>query len=304
MKSEFHLGTYEQHREKLFGIAYRMLGTLSDAEDVLQEAYLRWSRTNPEQIDSPVAYLTSTVSRLCIDRLRQLKRERERYRGPWLPEPVLTDDEAFDLQSTFESLSTAFMLMLEQLSPMERAVFILREAFELPHDDIAKVLDIQSANARQLARRARLRLGDQAQEMTTSRHDEKAKHLMTRFIDAAEQDDLDALKSMLADDVIAYSDGGGRVSAAIIPLQGIQRVVNVFLHIFKKLERPVEFVWLPVNCDEGIAIYEAGKLNSVTTFEIEDNRLRRLYIMRNPDKLSSFVVVSPDPGKTVRSVLH
>jgi len=289
MNSEFHLQAFQDHRNKLFGIAYRMLGTLGDAEDVLQDTYLRWSRTDPVKVDSPGAYLTGIVSRLCIDRLRQLKREREHYRGPWLPEPVLTENEPLDSQVTWESLSTAFMLMLEKLSPMERAVFILREAFDLPHEEIAELLGIRSPNARQLARRAKLRIGNDAEEIPPNAANEDAKTLMDRFIDAAQRNDMERLKTMLTDDVIAYSDGGGRVSAAIIPLEGIERVLTVLLHIYNRLAQPVEFTWLPVNNGHGVAIYEAGKLNSVTTFEIAGGKLRRLYIMRNPDKLNTFL---------------
>ncbi len=284
---------FEAQRDKLKAIAYRMLGTMSDAEDVLQDGYLRWSqhwgRQDRSKIDNPAGYLTSLVTRLCLDRLRHRRVERAHYVGPWLPEPVLTETRADPAQQTelLQSINTAFLLLLESLSPTERAVFTLKEAFDYSHADISNLLGVSLAQSRQLLHRAHRRLS----EKTTGDSKpggETVEPIVEAFYLAAMDGDMDKLATLLCEDVVAYSDGGGVVSAALIPLEGIERVSTVFAHIISRAGSNLRWQWCDINHQRGVILRENDGLNNVTTFDLKHGKIHRIYTMRNPRKLRGF----------------
>lgn len=285
-----HARLFEQNRDFMYAVAYRMLGSMSDAEDIVQDAWFRWRSIPVNEIDSPRAWLATAVSRLCIDRQRKRKIEKLNYLGPWLPEPITTEPEEVggdpEQHATIaENISIALLFMLEQLTPLERAVFILRECFDFAHEEIAAMLDIKAAYSRQLLRRARESLGD-VPDRSTEVHDEETEAIMQRFAKALAAQDLDALRELLSDDIIAYSDGGGRVRAAIIPLVGFDKVTTVFLHLMKRGKIPTEARTQWVNGRRARVSYTEDGLDSVTTIEVAGGKIRRIYTIRNPDKLA------------------
>lgn len=274
---------FDEQYARLTAIAYRMLGSVSDSEDVVQEAWLRFSRVTLDLVDNVEAYLAAMVSRLCIDRLRRRRIEKLNYTGYWLPEPVPTEDSPADAIDVVESVSMALMVVLEHLNPMERAVFILKEAFDYAHEDIAVLLGINVAHSRQLLRRAKSRIG--VPERAPGR--DELEPLVTAFFEAARSGDTVTLSRVLADDCIAYSDGGGRASAALIPLVGRDRVITVFSHLLRKAGN-VRLEWRRVNNEWAVCAIEQGAVTSVTTFEVRDGKVWRSYTIRNPDKLARF----------------
>lgn len=280
---------FEEHRDTMYGIAYRMLGSLSDAEDVVQDAWFRWRGTDVHALESPGAYLATMISRMCIDRLRRRRIEKQNYVGPWLPEPLVTvADEPDASVSRAESISMAFLHVLENLSPLERGAFILKDVFDYSHDAIADALDIQPAHSRQLLRRARARLDkfDVAPTMST---EEDTRALLESFLDAVMNGEIEHLRTLLSEDVIALSDGGGRASAALIPLVGFEKVTTVLLHLVKNQETPLRFERAIVNGMPGTVAYQGDELHSVHTADVKDGKIVRIYSIRNPDKLH-FVV--------------
>lgn len=270
-------------------IAYRMLGSMSEAEDVVQDAYFRWLRVDPDKVDSSPAYLASTVTRLCIDKLRRRKIEKLNYIGPWLPEPLIDEvgsgDELPQALEMAESISIAFLHLLEGLAPLERAVFILREAFDLAHEEIATTLHINPPHARQLHRRAKAKLGNFSSAAAPA-SEPHAKEVLHSFLEAAVTGNLEGLKALLADDIIAYSDGGGRVPAALIPLVGVDKVCTVLLHLLGRQQEPLTFRWGYINDSYGLIVYQGEAVHSVTTAEVRDGKIRRLFTTRNPGKLT------------------
>lgn len=284
-----HARLFEQHRDLMYGVAYRMLGSISDAEDIVQDAWFRWRDIPVDEITSPRAWLATAVSRLCIDRQRRRKVEKLNYTGPWLPEPVAVEiDEPADPErhrSIAENISIAFLFLLEKLSPLERAVYILKECFDFAHDEIAAMLDIKTAHSRQLLRRARHQLGV-IPESTWQVPDEETKAAMQRFAQALAAHDLDALRELLADDIVAYSDGGGRVRAAIIPLVGFDKVTTVFLHLIERGKVGADLRWCLVNGAWGSISRDEDGIYTITTMEVRDGRIARIFAIRNPDKLA------------------
>jgi len=270
------------------GIAYRMLGSMTDAEDVVQDAWFRWVDTRLDEVDSPTAYLATTVSRLCIDRLRKRKVEKLNYVGTWLPEPVQAEvhEEPEARLLLADSVSYAFLFLLEKLNPHERAVFILKEAFGIDHEAVAGMLDIQVTHSRQLLRRARTKMADWEGAVQPAK--ENARAVIESFVAAAESGDVTALAATLSDDVISYSDGGGRASAALIPLYGISKVTTVLLHLISRQSGPLRLEWMGINGDWGFVAYEGDQIHSVTTAVVVDGKIERLFVMRNPDKLNAF----------------
>jgi RNA polymerase sigma-70 factor (ECF subfamily) len=271
----------------LRGIAYRMLGSFSDAEDIVQDAYLRWQRINLSRVESASAYLASTVSRLCIDRLRRVKVERLLYTGPWLPEP-LGDDVVAELtgpeqyQHQVESISMAFVLLLQKLPPTERAVFVLREAFDLPHEQIADMLNIRAAHSRQLLRRAKQKIdAEDIQEVDEG----QLQDLMTNFMSAVATGDLESLHEIMTDDIVFYSDGGGRVSAALIPLVDKVKTATVLMHLMSKNQEQLLPSWENINGTPSLVLRGAGGIHSCHTIVVRDSKVHRIYTIRNPDKL-------------------
>ena len=281
---------FEAERPRLQGLAYRMLGTLADAEDAVQEAWLRWSRIDPATVADPRAWLVRVTSRLCIDRLRSLKARREDYVGPWLPEPLV---EAADLAAPppgeamerAEDLTVAFLLALERLSPLERAVFVLHDLFATDYAEIARMLGRNEAACRQLAARARAHV--EAARPRYRLDEAEAKRLADAFLDAVRSDDAARLGALLAEEAVLVSDGGGKAIAALRPILGRDRIVRFLLGLTGKLRRhgPVEAVPARINGLPGLVV---RAVNGLTTFafETDDNgRIAAVYAVRNPDKL-------------------
>jgi RNA polymerase sigma-70 factor, ECF subfamily len=282
---------FQAHRRRLFAVAYRMLGSASDAEDVVQDAWLRFSVARPSELRSPQAYLTTIVTRLCLDRLKSARAAREEYVGPWLPEPVLTDDRDQPERSVAlaESVTLAFMVLLETLSPEERAVFLLREVFDHEYDDIAAMLETTPANCRQLFHRAKQHLADRR-----PRHHETVdakRPLVGRFVNALRDGDGDALASVLAEDVGFWSDGGGKVFAARRPIFGRDHVVHLLVGIRRAAPAAgvaladITMAVVEVNNEPSLLLRVSGQLDSVYTFTIEDDAIAAIRVVRNPDKL-------------------
>jgi RNA polymerase sigma-70 factor (ECF subfamily) len=281
--------TFDEHRPLLFSIAYRMLGSIMDAEDVLQEAYLRWQRV-PEEVRSPKSYLSAIVTRLSIDHLRSAKARREEYVGPWLPEP-LPGPEGADAATLDESLSMAFLVLLESLSPVERAVFLLREVFDYEYEEIARVVGKNEANCRQISRRARRSVAARRPRFESS--PEQEKRLMESFLEACMGGDIEGLLALLSEDVTLWSDGGGKARAALNPISGAQKVARFFSGILRKAPPGLVVRWVQINGRPGLVGYfQDGRPQSVTTFDIAEGRIRAIRLVVNPDKLENMPWIS------------
>jgi RNA polymerase sigma-70 factor, ECF subfamily len=279
-----HLETFNQHRSLLFAIAYRMLGTVTDAEDMVQETFLRWQQTAEITVKSAKSYLSTIITRLCIDHLRSARVKREQYVGPWLPEPIMTqhtDDPAAQVELA-DSLSMAFLVVLERLSPIERAVFLLREVFEYDYDEIAQMVGKSSANCRQILKRSRQHITAQRPRFPVSHQQQE--QITAQFLQAS-QGDLQGLLALLAKDVTYWSDGGGQVSAALKPLHGAMKVARFFLAIRRKWLSSATSYLREINGQPGIVNYVDGCIVSAWMFDIIDERMQTVYSMRNPEKL-------------------
>jgi RNA polymerase sigma-70 factor, ECF subfamily len=224
---------FERHRSLLFSIAYRMLGSVTDAEDMVQEAYLRWREVPEAEVRSPKSYLSAVVTRLSIDRLRSTRVQREEYVGPWLPEPLVSNraEEGADLVEFDETLSMAFLVVLESLNPVERAVFLLREVFDYDYEEISRIVDKSEANCRQIARRARSAVA--ARRPRFERSPEQEERLTRRFVETCTSGDMKGLLELLSEEVTLWSDGGGKVAAAPYPIHGPERVVRFLLGVLR-----------------------------------------------------------------------
>ena len=275
-------------RQRGFGIAYRMLGSVAEAEDVAQEAVLRFARAE-DTIEEPNAWITTAATRLSIDVLRSARVRRESYVGPWLPEPLIEDAAAgpADQAEMADSLSQAFLVMLERLSPVERAAFLLREVFGYEYSDIAEVIDRTEVNSRQLVTRAKKHLEASAPRFDP---DEALRdELLKRFLAAAADGDVDGLERLLAEDASLYSDGGGKVTAARKPLFGRTRVARVIAKLATKQRRrgPFDVQLVRVNRQPGRILRTAdGTIWDVLSIEVVDGRIQTVRIMRNPEKLA------------------
>lgn len=273
---------FDEHRRRLLGIAYRMLGSIWDAEDVVAEASTRWLRTDHEAVRNPAAFLTTMVSRLALDELKTARRAREAYVGPWLPEPLLTDPSVDPLDRTErrESLHLATLALLERLTPPERAVYVLRELFDLPYDQVAEVVGVGQDNARQLLHRARRHLGQEARGAADP--DEHAE-VVARFVDAVTRGDVDLLTGLLAADVVAYTDGGGKVRAAQVPVTGRATVARFLASIMRRF--PIEEV-APVEANglPAMRLSIDGRWPLVA-LEVRDGAVAAIFTVANPDKL-------------------
>jgi len=235
---------FERHRSLLFSIAYRMLGSVADAEDVVQEAYLRWREVPTKEVRSPKSYLSAVVTRLSINRLRSARAQREKYVGPWLPEPLLSDpaEETAGAAELDESLSMAFLVLLESLNPVERAVFLLREVFDYDYDEISRIVEKSEDNCRQIARRARQSVA--ARRPRFERSPEQEERLARQFFETCMNGDMEGLVEILSADVTLRSDGGGRVAAAPYPIHGPERVARFLLGVLRTVP-PVTSSALP-----------------------------------------------------------
>jgi RNA polymerase sigma-70 factor (TIGR02957 family) len=268
------------HRNLLFTIAYEMLGSAADAEDVLQETWLRWSDVDLDEVRDPRSYLVRITTRLSLNRLRTVQRRREAYVGPWLPEPLLTAPDVADDVELADSVSTAMMLVLETLSPTERAVFVLREVFDVGYDEIAAALDKTPAAVRQIAHRARHHV--EARRPRERVDPQQRTAVIARFLDAAASGDLQGLMDVLAPDVVLLSDGGGVKKAALRPIVGREKVLR-FLHGVVPDDVGVDVV--QVNGAPAMRITVDGLVDVVATLRIEGGLVTGLYLVRNPEKL-------------------
>ncbi|GGV56117.1 RNA polymerase sigma24 factor [Streptomyces longisporoflavus] len=285
---------FEEHRPVLMGVAYRMLGRVADAEDVVQEAWLRWSAADQEQVREPRAYLVRVTTRLAIDRLRHVQSRRESYVGPWLPEPLVTDygptvPDTAEQAVLADSVSIAVLVVLESLSPLERAVFVLREAFGFPFSEIAATLDRGEPAVRQLAARARKHVDEGKPRYTVDPGERR--DLTERFLAAAAGGDLDGLMSLLAPDVRLVGDSGGKAKAPLRVIENADKVGR-FLDGAARRGVPggavVETRFLEVNGAYSALILVDGKPDSVFQLDVVDGRIANVYIIRNPDKLLGF----------------
>jgi RNA polymerase sigma-70 factor (ECF subfamily) len=278
-----HLDRFEPHRPLLIGLAYRLLGSMWDAEDAVQDAFVRWSSVNVRDVRTPKAFLITTVSRICLDKLKSSQRTREQYVGPWLPEPVVSRDRGPEAATELrDSLSYATLHLLETLTPPERAVFVLREAFDVPYADIADVVGRSEANCRQLLFRARRKLQGAEPERPVSAVEQRA--LLDRFLGAVESGDLSELNTLLSEDVIAWNDGGGKVRAALRPVRGRAQVIAFLQGLLTRYGLGATSRIL-VNGQPGLQTGISG-LRQVVAMEYSGGRIRGIYVMLNPDKLS------------------
>jgi RNA polymerase sigma-70 factor (ECF subfamily) len=276
-------------RPLLFSIAYRMLGTVSDAEDIVQETYLRHQRALAEgtRIESTRAYLSAVTTRLAIDHLRSARVRRESYVGQWLPEPVLTDDpdDPAGHAERADSLSMAFLLVLERLNPVERAVFLLHDVFGYGYDEVAGIVGKSEANSRQLATRARKHLEESRRRFDASRQEQQ--ELAERFFAAVTDGDLDRLVETLAADVVVYGDGGGKAPQWMVPIAGVDKVSRLFASVGRQMrELGVRLRPREVNGQPGALVLDAeGRITNVFVLDVADGAVQTIRSVINPDKL-------------------
>jgi len=276
---------FTAHRSLLFGIAYRMLGRVSEAEDMVQEVWIRWQKQDAATIESPKAWLVAATTRLCIDQLRAARREREEYYGVWLPEPLMpvTESDPGRTAELADSLSMAFMLMLESLGATERAVFLLREVFTREYDEIAAIVGKSEANCRQIVRRAKERL--EMKPRTPASPTEQARKLVDQFLAAAATGEMEGVLALLAEESTVLSDGGGKVKAAGRAIIGADHVTRFLLGIWPRFMVDVDVRHVDINGSPGITVGTNGRIDYALAFEVAGERVQNVYIMCNPDKL-------------------
>ncbi|MET7796172.1 RNA polymerase sigma-70 factor [Streptomyces decoyicus] len=281
---------FEEHRPVLFGVAYRMLGRVADAEDVVQDAWLRWSAADRSEVREPRAFLVRIATRLAIDRLRQVQSRRESYVGPWLPEPLATDiggtaPDTADRAVFHESVTLAVLVVLESLSPLERAVFVLREAFGYPYAEIATALDRTEAAVRQLAGRARRHVEDGTPRFEVDQ--DRQRELTERFMAAAAGDDLAGLLNLLAADARLVGDSGGKAKAPLRIIESADKVARFLFGVTRTLPPGMEFTVLELNGGIALLARNSGVPDTVIQLGVRDGKIQTVYIVRNPEKLES-----------------
>jgi RNA polymerase sigma-70 factor, ECF subfamily len=279
---------FDQNRTLLFSISYRMMGSVMEAEDAVQEAYLRWQQASEDEVRSPSAYLSAIVTRLCIDRLRSASVRREQYVGPWLPEPVLGEQarEIGDRAELEDTLSMAFLVLLESLTPVERAVFLLREVFDYEYAEIASLVGEGEANCRQISRRARQAVAARRPRFESS--PEQEGRLMEGFLEASLAGDMEALLALLSDDVTLYSDGGGKARAALNPIYGADNVARFLTTIRSDIPPDFTVRLTRVNGRAGLVGYFGdGSVQSVTSIEVDEGSITAIRLVVNPEKLEN-----------------
>ncbi|WP_424810535.1 sigma-70 family RNA polymerase sigma factor [Roseococcus sp. YIM B11640] len=283
---------FEAQRPRLRRLAYRMLGSLAEAEDVVQEAWLRWSGAGHDKVQSPGAFLSRTVTRLCLDAIKSARSRRETYVGSWLPEPMLTTEP----EEQADDLTLTLMLALERLSPLERAAFLLHDVFAVPLEEVATTLDRDAPAVRQLAVRARRHVQEARPRYPVA--PEEGDRIARAFFAATRSGDTAALQSLLAENVVLQSDGGGKVLAFLNPIEGMARVLRLFDRLHRKPKaEPAEFLRpLIVDGLPGFASRERGGVLQTTALEIEGGRITRIYITRNPDKLHRIAQMLDGPS--------
>jgi RNA polymerase sigma-70 factor (ECF subfamily) len=290
--------SFQSYRPLLFSIAYRMLGSASEADDVLQDAYLRYAGAQsrgeapPTQVRSLKAYLSTIVTRLCLDRLKTARAVREQYLGPWLPEPVLAlDEDPHGDAERHESITLAFLVLLEALTPQERAVFLLREVFEYEYAEIAEMLGLSAANCRQLFHRAKQRVAEGRPRFRPA--PERQRQLVERFLAATQRGDMQALTSMLAHDATFTADGGGKVPSARQPVYGRDAVAKMVIGLARSAERALHMAFADlrfditeVNGEPALLLWVREHLETVFVYSIVDDQVTAIRALRNPEKLA------------------
>ncbi|MFC5835661.1 RNA polymerase sigma factor SigJ [Nonomuraea insulae] len=289
--------TFEEHRSLLTGVAYRILGSVADAEDVVQEAWLRWSGVDEAAVAEPKAYLVRVASRLAIDRLRWAKSRRESYVGPWLPEPISTAPDVAEQAELADSVELALLVVLETLSPLERAVFVLREAFDLPFSEIGEIIGRAEPTTRQLARRARDHVRDKRPRFDVDL--DERRRITGRFMNASAEGDLDGLIELFSDQVTIVSDGGGKARAALRIITGSDNVGRYLLSINTpgNIARfmasigmadisDLSFGMATVNNSPAMIISAGGRVISVISLLVLEGKIETIYLMANPEKIA------------------
>ncbi|MCE9651366.1 MAG: sigma-70 family RNA polymerase sigma factor [Parvibaculum sp.] len=281
---------FARHRARVFAVAYRLTGSVSDAEDVVQETWLRWSGIDVSDIRAPEAWLTTAAGRLGLDQLRRTKARRETYIGPWLPEPIVEASSEIHQPTPEENLSLAddisiaLLHMLERLAPEERAAFLLHEAFDYGYGELATLLGKSEAACRQIVSRARRRVADERPRFNADL--EEHERLAAAFSNALAQEDPKALLSCFREDAVLYSDGGGKAAAALNPIYSDDHIARFFAGIQKKYSVPLDPMLITVNGGPGFALLHDGKMHSIMSVDIKDGQIATVYMMRNPDKLA------------------
>jgi RNA polymerase sigma-70 factor (TIGR02957 family) len=288
---------FDEHRGLLVSVAYRVLGSVTDAEDAVQEAWLRWSNVDHSEVDDPRAFLVRVTTRLAIDRLRRAKARRESYVGPWLPEPILTRQDVAEDAAMAESVSMAMLVVLETLSPLERAVFVLREAFGMPYAEIADVLGRKEEAVRQLARRARDHVRERRTRFDADQMEQR--RVTERFLEATSSGDLEALMEVLSPGVTLVADGGGRALAPRRPVRGAEKVARFMVTVSteERFAKFLESVGLepsgevrvhlaPVNGAPGVVITSGGEPISALILDISGGVVQTIHLVANPEKLA------------------
>ena len=284
---------YLRLRPQLFGVAYRMLGSATEAEDVVQEAYLRWIGVPDDEVSSPRAYLTSVVVRLCVDQLRSARARRESYVGPWLPEPLLIDDVAASAPAPdpsaaaelADSVSLAFLVLLEELTPEERAAFLLREVFGYGYPEVAAMLGKSEPACRQLVSRGRRHVAERRTRFDADK--QRSRELTHRFLTACATGDLDGLLSTLAEDVVVWTDGGGKAQAALRPIHGADKAARFLLGISAKGAAGATVQEVPINGQPGAVLLVDGSVAAALATDVADGLITGVRIIANPDKLAA-----------------
>ncbi|WP_109473105.1 RNA polymerase sigma-70 factor [Ornithinimicrobium cavernae] len=272
-----------EHRNLLFTVAYEMLSSAADAEDVVQETWLRWSEVDRSTVRDPRAYLVRIVTRQALNRIRTLQRRRETYVGPWLPEPLLTSPDVAEDVELADSVSTAMLMVLETLNPTERAVFILREVFGFEYAEIAAAVDKSPAAVRQVASRAGRAVRSRRPEPVPTAETEE---VLRRFLEATSGGDLQPLMELMAPDVVMFSDGGGLRQAALRPIHGVSKVLRWMAAVFGRYPGQMTYDIASVNGHPALRIFGDGVLDVVATLRIEGGLITALYLVRNPEKLA------------------
>jgi len=283
---------FQQHRPRLFALAYRMLGTPADAEDVLHDAWLRWHAQDTAALDDPEAWLVTVTTRLALDRLRRAKSEREHYTGPWLPEPLVPDAEHPEAElERGETITLSFLLLLERLSPEERAAFLLNEVFDYSHAEAAAILGIGEDACRQRVHRARIRLREGRPRFSVDAQAQR--RMLERFVAAMARPSLDALRALFAEDAIQISDGGGVVRATLRPLHGADRLARLYMQIASNL-KPYQprYELTTLNGAPALLMFMGDTLSSVVWVECEGDRITAMHGLRHPGKLARLLAVT------------
>ena len=274
----------QQHRRLLFSLAYDILGDVQEAEDIVQDVFENWFAKQP-QVQFPKAYLSRAVVNKSIDRLNELKKVRELYKGPWLPVPIVSEISSPDERQSGDPLPYALLSVLEKLNPVERAAFILRHAFDFPYSEISEMCNLPEENARQVVHRAQEKL--QKPRVRYEAPVEVRQRLLSAFLDACASQDVTTLKEILHRDVVMYADGGGKVNAAVVPLRGPDKIITFLSNVLKDALNSIEAKPVMVNGSAGVLLINkaTGRTDTICTLETDGKRITGLFFVRNPDKI-------------------